>query len=614
MNKRSQEAHAARSSWLLTLSIASGISLTMALGAGCDPAPKDVDGDGIVEVDRNGDGVVDENDVIAEGEGEGEGNGNEGEGEGGPSADPTIPGSFGPEDPAPATRYARLTRTQWENTVRDLFRLSQDTGFSSELGQDALPASFLFDNPAEALAVDATQWSGFARAAERVAEFVTSDATRMAAIAPSGITSDAFIREFGLRAHRRPLSEEDVALYASVFTIGGSSYQGVDSFTGGVRLVIEAMLQSPFFLYRAELATEVDPVSERIHLDAYEIASRLSYALWQSMPDDELFSAASAGLLSGTSDEGVSGVEAQAIRMLDDERATRAMISFHDQLLEAEKAMGIAPSPAFFPNAPANLGEQAIEEQDLFLADLFTSGGGFADMLTSTRAFVNEDLASIYNVSGVTGEAMVPVDLDPAVRRGLFTRVAWLASNSTSVDPDPIHRGVFIARRMACIPLSAPPADIPPLPPLSENQTNRQRVEMHTQSNEPCISCHLDVINPYGFPFEMYDATGAVRTQELNGMPIDTATTPLFDEGPVPVADAVELSDLMAESQVFHDCYAEHWLNVTTGRNKQDEDGALVRRLGFGSKSGMSIKDMLVEIVTSPAFLERSIHELGGAP
>jgi hypothetical protein len=497
--------------------------------------------------------------------------------------------------------------------VRDLFRLPVDTGFSSELGQDALPASFLFDNPAEALAVDATQWSGFARAAEHVAEFVTTDATRLAAFVPSGATADSFIRDFGLRAHRRPLSEEDVALYATVFAAGNGAYAGVDAFTGGVRLVIEAMLQSPFFLYRAELTTDVDPALGRVHLDPYEIASRLSYALWQSMPDDELFAAAGAGLLGATSDEGVSSVEAQATRMLDDERATRAMISFHDQLLEAEKAMGIAPSPAFFPDAPSNLGEQAIEEQDLFLADLFTSGGGFADMLTSTRAFVNEDLARIYGVPGVTGEAMVPVELDPAVRRGLFTRVAWLASNATSVDPDPIHRGVFIARRMACLPLSAPPADIPPLPALSDDQTNRERVEMHTETNEPCISCHTEVINPYGFPFEMYDATGAVRSVELNGQPIDTATTPLFDNGPEPVANALDLSDKMADSRVFHDCYAEHWLNVTTGRNKSDADTALVQRLGWGSKTGMSIKDLLVEIVTSPAFLERNINELGGA-
>src|SRR5688572_30025009 len=189
MNKRSQDVTHAHSSWLLTLALASGLSLALTTMTGCDPAaPKDIDGDGDLDVDLDGDGDVDENDVDNDGdgepdvpaaEGEGEGNeggtegegegGTEGEGEGGPTADPTIPGTFGPEDPAPATRYARLTRTQWENTVRDLFRLTQDTGFSSELGQDALPASFLFDNPAEALAVDATQWSGFARAAERAA-------------------------------------------------------------------------------------------------------------------------------------------------------------------------------------------------------------------------------------------------------------------------------------------------------------------------------------------------------------------------------------------------------------------------------------------------------------
>ena len=530
------------------------------------------------------------------------------DGDGQPDVDPDVPESFGPETPAPSTRYARLTREQWENTVRDLFFLDEHTGFSEELSQDSLPASFLFDNPADALAVDSTQWTGFERAAQRAAERATTDATTLALLAPSGTTPEQFIRSTGLRAHRRPLGDEEVAEYMTVFNAGNGAYPGMDAFTGGVRLVLEAMLQSPFFLYRVELTQDVD--GDVVHLDPWEIASRLSYALWGSMPDDELFAAAEAGLLASTV-EGTASVEQQAIRMLEDPRAAEYMLTFHHQLLEAEKAAGIAPSTAFFPDAPADLGALARREQDLFIEDLFTTNGGFADLMTSTRAFVNVELAAIFGVDGVTGDAFVPVDLDPSVRRGLLTRVAFLATNATSVDPDPIHRGVFIARRMACLPLSAPPADIPPLPPPTGQQTNRERVELHTESTEPCISCHTEVINPYGFPFEMYDATGAVRTED-NGLPIDPTATPLFDDGPTPVADGVELSDLMGESRVMHDCYAEHWLNRVSGRSRHDADTNLISRLGWASTTGASIKDILVEIVTSPSFLERSVVELEG--
>lgn len=549
--------------------------------------PADGDGDGIPDRDdaTPGDVIVDH------------------DGDGRPDVDPLEPETFGPETPAPATRYARLTREQWENTVADLFHLAVHTGFSEELAQDASPAGFIFNNPAEALAVDATQWSGFQRAAGRVAELVTTNATLLAGVASVPIDANAFIRALGLRAHRRPLSEEDVALYQTVFAAGAAAYPGVDATTGGARLVIEAMLQSPFFLYRVELTTDV--AGEIIRLDPYETAARLSYALWGSMPDDELLAAAAQGLLVG------EGVEAQARRMLEDDKATSSMLAFHQQLLEAEKLSGVAPAPAFFPNAPAELGALARQENDLFLADLFTTGGGLGDMLTSTRTFVNDELAAIYGVEPPGGGAFAPVELDPTVRRGILTHVAFLAQNATSVDPDPIHRGVFIARRMACMPLSAPPANIPPLPPTQDLQTNRERVEQHTQTSEPCVQCHLDIINPFGFPYESYDATGALRTHD-NGLPIDTASEVLLDEGPQPVADGVELAEAMADSRVVHECYAEHWLNVVSGRVRHDDDTNLIKRVGWASATGASVKDLLVEIVTSPAFLERNVVELEG--
>src|SRR5688572_9701666 len=208
------------------------------------------------------------------------------------------PRVFGPETPAPATRVARLTRVQWENTVRDLFRLDEKTGYSAEVAEDSLPAGSLFDNPADALSVDETQWAGFQRAAALTAQFVTSDQTIMDAVLPADTGDEAararaFVEDFGLRAHRRPLSATEVDAYIAVYEAGriGFTAEGVAPFTGGIRLVIEAMLQSPLFLYRVEQSEAIAAGAgadggDVIPLDGFERATRLSYALWNSMPDD----------------------------------------------------------------------------------------------------------------------------------------------------------------------------------------------------------------------------------------------------------------------------------------------------------------------------------------
>ena len=192
----------------------------------------------------------------------------------------------------------------------------------------------------------------------------------------------------------------------------------------------------------------------------------------------------------------------------------------------------------------------------------------------------------------------------------MFTQVAFLAANATSVDPDPIHRGVFIAKRVACIGISAPPAMVPPLPDPA-GRTNRQLVQDHTeQDGTVCASCHRPIINPFGFPFEGYDATGALRTED-RGQAVDTASSPLIEGQPLPVADALELADALASSDSVHECYAKHWTSYAFGRPSVTQDAPLVDRLGQESVlGGYSIRDLITGLVTSPAFLTRSTEEL----
>ena len=195
------------------------------------------------------------------------------------------------------------------------------------------------------------------------------------------------------------------------------------------------------------------------------------------------------------------------------------MLAFHELLLKFGSFESVNPSPAFFPDVSPTLGEDACREAEQFVQEIIhADGGSFADLLTSTETHVNAARGDL-RLAGQFSEIEFQ-RVDSTERRlGLFTRVAtW--PNASSVNPDPIHRGVFLATKMSCSPISAPPDDITPSPQAGD-KTNREMVEEHTENPETvCVQCHKPLINPYGFPFENYDATGAWRDED-NGKPVD---------------------------------------------------------------------------------------------
>lgn len=510
--------------------------------------------------------------------------------------------------PSPETRLPRLTHVQWQNSVRDLLFLASDATLPV-LRPDPVSAGFDFTNSGATLEVDAFLHDGYQQAAEDLAGRVTADPTLLEKILPAGSRDattgpETFIRGFGLRAHRRPLADEELEAYLALYAEGARHYPSLSAFEAGVRVLLEAFLQSPYFLYRWEPSEAVS--GDLIPLGDYEVASRLSFTLWDSMPDDALFAAAEAGELVLP-----EGVAEQVQRMLDDPRAQPVVESFHAQLMNSSKYDLIAPSTSVFPDVPADLGQSARQELASFVRDVaFTKERGYRELLTSTETFVNADLARLYGVSGTFGDAFVKVQLDPSERKGLLTQVGFLAAHATSADADPIKRGVFVAERIACLHISSPNDASPPPQPMP-GSTNRQLIESHTEMpGSACAGCHAPLINPFGFPFENYDATGAFRTTD-NGFTVDASASPLIDDTATPVENALELIDALAQSPQVHACYARHWLEFMHGRHVTDVDEPLATRIGFESQSAaeLSIKELVETVASSRAFLNRSTEE-----
>jgi hypothetical protein len=509
--------------------------------------------------------------------------------------------------PVPSGRFARLTHTQWENTVRDLLRLDQPSGLSSSFPTDARTAGFLFDNHELSLQVDQVLSAAYANAAEALALRVTSDPAALARLLPPDTGNErerarAFVSTFGERAFRRPLERGEIETFASLFELGRNAYDDASGFVAGVRMLIEVFLRSPLFLYRIESSSEVSGAS--IPLSDYEVAQRLSYLLSNSMPDDALLAAAREGQLSRPSE-----VRAQAMRLLSLPSARSAIVGFHGQLLDFEKFESIDPSERVYPDLPSSFATDVITSTRLFIEDLAVAQAGtFRDLMTSTQAFVNDDLASVYGLAGSFGPGFVKVSLPENERRGIFNQLGFLAANATSINPDPIHRGVFIATRVLCLGIAAPPDGVPPLPPIVGG-TNREIVANHTQSSPVCQACHATLINPLGFPFENYDASGAYRTTD-NGELVDAHATPTIDGAPLPVENSVELAEALGSSRQAHECFTSHLVEYAFGREKQRLDEPLITALADASLDGAPILELLVRIAESPAFLSRSTEEL----
>ncbi len=490
-------------------------------------------------------------------------------------------------------RVVRLTHQQWENAARELLQLPQAPGLSNGFSPD--PPDGKFANNERALYLTNSLWTDYQRAAETLAEQVTKDATALARLG-SAADSAGFISKLGHAAYRRPLSMEEQQRYAALFASGATFYESGNAFVDGARVVIEALLQSPHFLNRVELSAKGQ------RLSAGELATKLSLLVRDAPPDSGLLASAEQG---GLADD--AKLKSAANELLASTSALGMVERFHTQLFGLSRFSSIAKDAMAFPQFKESLNAN-LQQADLrFFDRIFESGQGFRDILTSRLAFVNADSAPFYGLPA-TGTELSEVMLDET-RPGFLTRLGFLAYNATLRDPDPIHRGVDITRRLLCVALVPPPGEIPPLPAFVPGQTNRERVTAHTGSGF-CGGCHNTLINPVGFAFEGFDAVGQARTTD-NGKPIDTTGQYAFGGELKSFKNAGELSTLLAESEQAHGCYSANLTEFALARDLAGGDGPLVTALQSASVAERrSLKESLLAIVTSKEFTTA----LGGAP
>jgi hypothetical protein len=485
----------------------------------------------------------------------------------------------------------RMTRLEYNNTVRDLLgdATRPADGFAAEEVEHG------FNNNSAALTVTELLAEQYMAAAEALAAAAVQDVAGLVGCDPLQVgelaCAQRFIATFGRRAYRRPLLADEQARLVEVFNIGAA-----DGFAAGIELTLQTILQSPNFLYRVE-AGEVDaalPAGLR-RATNLELASRLSFWLWRSGPDDVLLAAAEAGTLQEP-----AVLRAQAERLLADPRGRAGMRDFWAQLMDIESLDGAAKDAATFPEFTEEIRGFMREELDRFVEHvIFDDDGLLTTLMAAPYTFLNAALADYYMLPGSAGPEFMKVDL-PAdhPRRGLLTQGGLLTLLGKYDSTAPVHRGKFVRQQLLCT-IILPPPDVEFMPPeIDPNATTREKYKEHS-SNPACAGCH-QFMDPLGFGFEHFDGAGRYRAVE-NGFPID-ASGEVIGGGEAaldgPFDGVGELATRLAGSEVVRACLVRQQFRHTFGREATAEDRCTLDRLELAFAGGEFNKLMLAVLET----------------
>ena len=404
---------------------------------------------------------------------------------------------------------------------------------------------------------------------------------------------------FAPRAYRRPVSQAEVARLAqfvdSVMKSGGS-------FLEGVQTAMQAVLCSPHFLFRWELDPAAVKPGQTRELNGFEVASRLSYFLWSSMPDGELFNLAANGELLKS-----GALEKQVDRMLKDWRAQAFVKNFAGQWLQIRNIWDVSIDEATFPNFDQSLKGEMKQETELFFDALLKEDHPVTDLLDADFTFLNEKLARFYGIEGVTGKEFRRVTLPKdSPRGGVITQGSVLLVTSTPTRTSPVIRGKWILEQILGTPPPPPPPDVPQLVEQKQiNQTSsvRQRLELH-RSRVECAGCHAKM-DPLGFALENFDATGAWRDSD-GKFPIDAAgklANGTSFKGPR------ELKQALKSNKGFVRSLTKKMMTYALGRGLEYYDKCACDEItAQADRQGDKFSSLIVGIVTSDPFLKRRVE------
>jgi hypothetical protein len=496
--------------------------------------------------------------------------------------------------PEPTIR--RLSREQYGVTVRDV--LGSSLTVPTSLEPDSVVEGYASIGAATK-SVSARGVEQYEAAAYNIAAQVLRSEellNRVVGCEPAGSFDEACARtsleSLLLRLWRRPATAEELT---GLLELWREATTVVGSFESAVEYPLAAALQSPNFLFRVELG-EADPdVEGAVRFSNWEMASRLSYVLWNSTPDDELLRAAAAGELVTE-----AGIRAQAERLLESPRAEAGIRALFGEIFQLHLLDRLSKDPTIFTHMSPTLGASAREEILRLVTDLvLVLDGDYRDILTSRTTFVNRELAAVYNMRAPSRDEFSAAQWPPEVpRSGLLGQVGFLALASHPVSTSATLRGRFIRERLLCQLIPAPPADVDTsIPePSGTTPTLRDRVAEHL--TEPsCATCH-QITDPMGLALENFDGVGRYRATD-GGATIDTTgdLDGVAFDGPLSLAEALR------DHPRFGQCLVQHVYRYSNGRLEGAGELSMVRELALAfERDGYSVRSLLLQMVTTPAF------------
>jgi len=406
------------------------------------------------------------------------------------------------------------------------------------------------------------------------------------------------IAKLGAEAFRRPLNTSDTDKLLKLYDAGAEK----GGFEIGVREVVSGILSSPNFVLKTEAApTNLAPGQKNYRISDLELATRLSFFLWGTPPDDELQKAAAAKQLSAPGE-----LDKQVKRMLADSRADALGSRFAAQWLHLANMYKINPDPNYFPNFDLLTADAMKEETVMFFNYLVRQNKSFLELFTANYTFINERLARHYGIEGVAGPEFRKVQYPDSTRRGILGHGAIQVLTSQAGRTSPVDRGKWIMSTLMGTPPPQPPANVPPLDETKsgaggQSLTTRQRMEIH-RANAMCARCH-SVIDPIGLALDNFDPTGRWRVRE-NGVALDTHGT--FYDG-TPISSAGELEDAMLRRPIpMVRNFTQNLLSYAIGRPVEYFDQPAVRAIVKSAESEKyPLQSLIMGVIKSDAFQKK---------